>query len=396
MMKNRNFQDDTKLCHAGRDPARDHGAVNPPVYHVSTVLYESLAEMKSRSKPMQKGIMQYGRMGTPTTFALEEAVAELDGGYGAIAVPSGMAAIAGALLALVKTGDHVLVVDSVYHRTREFCDHTLSRFGMEVTYYDPRLGADIAALIRPNTRAVYTESPGSQTFEIQDIPAISEAAHRAGATVLMDNTWASPLLCKPLALGADVVIHAGTKYIVGHSDAMLGLISTGPELYETIRESNQFLGYGVGPDDIYLGLRGLRTLGVRLARHQENGLRLAEWFQGRPEVERVLHPALPDHPDHALWQRDFSGASGLFGVILKPQSAAAVTAMMDGMDLFGMGFSWGGYESLLVPIDPPPERSATAWQTSGPLLRVHAGLEDAGDLIEDLAAGFDRLNAAAP
>ncbi len=394
MKKSGGYRADTRLAHAGRDSKSHAGTVNPPVYHASTILYEDLEAVKSGPKPLRKGITQYGRAGTPTTFALEEAVAEIEGGYGAIALPSGLAAVAGAYLSFVEQGDHVLVSDSVYRPNRALCDGLLARIGVETTYYDPCIGAGIAELIQPNTRLVFVESPGSITFEVQDVPAIAAAAHGAGALVLMDNTWGTPLYCHPLELGADLSIHAATKYIVGHSDAMLGMIVTSEAHYDRIRLRTQELGYTVGPDDIYLGLRGLRTLSVRLARHQENALALANWLQRRPEVAQVLHPGLRDDPGHTLWRRDFSGACGLFGAILHPVPEPALAAMLDGLSLFGMGYSWGGYESLIVPTYPEKIRTATLWPAEGPSLRLHAGLEDIQDLIADLDAGFERLNAA--
>ncbi len=385
---------ETLLTHLGRAPQSYHGAVNVPVYHASTILYETVEDLRAKPNPLQKGKVQYGRAGTPTTFALEDVVAELEGAHGGIAMPSGLAAICGTFLALTKTGDHILVSDAVYHPTRAFCDNILSRFGVAVTYYDPRIGGGIAELLTADTTIVFTESPGSQTFEVQDVPAIAEAAHAAGALVIMDNTWATPLYCRPLDLGADVSVHAGTKYIVGHADAMLGLILTGEALYDRIRLSTNTLGYSTGPDDAYLGLRGLRSLAVRMPRHRDTALSLADWLAGRPEVKRVLHPAFPGNPDYDLWSRDFSGSSGLFGVILKPCSERALSDMLNGMELFGMGYSWGGYESLIIPTSPEKIRTAVPWEETGQCLRIHAGLEAPSDLIEDLKQGFERLNRA--
>lgn len=384
------MKDDTLLTVAGRDPDANHGIVNPPVYHASTVLFPTLDAFDN----YHKAKVRYGRRGTPTTFALEEAVAALEGGAGAIAVPSGLAAITAALMACLKTGDHVLVTDSAYFPTRYFCNTTLKRFGVETTYYDPLIGGGIAALIRPNTRVVFIESPGSHTFEVQDIPAIAKAAHAAGALVVADNTWGAGYYCKPLSLGADVVVHAGTKYFVGHSDTMMGLIVCKDEaLGRAIREDAQVFGLTAGPDDVYLALRGLRTMGVRLPRHYENGLKLALWLAARPEVSRVMHPALPDDPGHALWQRDFTGACGLFGFVLRNENRTALAAMLDGLEYFGMGFSWGGFESLLIPTAPGKIRSATRWTVPGQAMRMHVGLEDPDDLIADLEAGFARMNA---
>ena len=386
---------DTLLAHAGRDPEANYGIINPPVYHASTVVFPTLAALEESEKDPFTGVT-YGRFGTPTTFALEEAVAALEGGYRAIAVPSGLAAIAASLIAFAGAGDHVLVADNVYGPTRQrVCDLILARMGVEVTYYDPLVGADIARLMRDNTRVVFLESPGSLTFELQDVPAIAAAAKARGAVVVMDNTWATPLYFKPLAHGVDISIQAATKYIVGHADAMLGVITTTEEHFQTVKTMAHALGHAAAPDDCYLALRGLRTLAVRLARHQETGLALARWFEGRPEVARVLHPALPDDPGHSLWKRDFTGACGLFSIVLKDFPKSAVAAMLDGLELFAMGFSWGGYESLILLVYPETVRSAVPWTASGPTLRLHAGLEDVQDLIADLERGLERLAAAA-
>ena len=386
---------DTVLIGAGRAPEENHGVVNPPVYHASTITYPSLAALEeTAAKRFDAGVTYYGRYGTPTHFALEEVVAAVEGGDRAVLFGSGKAALVAALTAYVKSGDHLLMVDTAYGPTRAFCDGFLKRFGVETTYYDPLIGAGIAALIRPETKLVFVESPGSETFEVQDLPAIAEAAHAKGCVVMCDNTWASPLYCDPFALGADVSIQAATKYISGHSDAMLGVITTTAEHHRSIRAAAFDLGASAGPDDVYLAQRGMRTLSVRLQRHMETGLALARWLQARPEVARVMHPALAGDPGHALWQRDFSGASGLFGLVLKPAPREALAAMLDGMDLFAMGYSWGGYESLIIPTKPHRHRTATSWGDEGPALRVHAGLEDAEDLIADLDAGLSRLNAA--
>ncbi len=395
MPDKKNYAMDTLLTHAGNHPEVNHGIVNPPVYHASTVLYRTVAQMERAQKDRLSGVF-YGRYGTPTTFALEEAVAALEGGGRALALPSGLAAIGATLMSLLKAGDHLLMVDSVYGPARALCDKTLARFGIETTYYDPLVGGGIADLMRPNTRLVYLESPGSLTFEVQDVPAIVAAAHAKGALAVMDNTWATPLLFRALGHGIDIVIHAATKYIVGHSDAMLGVIvARDPDLYRTIKLAAHGMGYCAAPDDCYLALRGLRTLGVRLRRHGESGLALARWLQGRPEVARVLHPGLPEHPGHALWRRDFAGASGLFSFVVRPCTPGAVAAMVEGMRLFGMGASWGGYESLLLPVKPETMRTATQWEPGGRTLRLHAGLEALEDLIADLEDGFRRLAAAA-
>ncbi|HTP37731.1 MAG TPA: cystathionine beta-lyase [Methyloceanibacter sp.] len=379
---------ETRLAHAGRAPARYHGFVNTPIYRGSTVLFPTLASLEANAQDFT-----YGRLGTPTVKALEEAIAELEGGTRTLLTPSGLSAIAASLLAFVSAGDEILVSDSVYRPTRRFCDHVLKRLGVRTIYYDPLIGSGIKKLLSAKTKLVFAESPGSQTFEVQDIPAIVKAAHDAGAVVILDNTWATPLYFKPFAHGVDVSIQAATKYIVGHADAMLGAITASEKVARAVEKSHEDLGLCPGPEDAYLGLRGLRTLSVRLARHQQSALELARWLKSRPEVARVLHPALPSDPGHALWKRDFTGASGLFAIILKPASHAALAAMLDGLSLFGMGYSWGGFESLILPFDPRDYRTATTWEAEGPALRLHVGLEDVDDLKADLEAGFARLAA---
>ncbi len=381
---------DTRLTHAGLDPHGNHGVVNPPVYHASTILYPTVAALEQADRTPFEGT-RYGRRGTPTTFALEQAVAVLEGGYRSIAVPSGLSAITTALMAFLKSGDHLLMVDTTYQPTRRFCDTVLAGFGVETTYYDPM--GDVAPLLRPNTKVVFLESPGSLTFEVQDIPAAAAAARAAGAVAMIDNTWSAGILLSPFRHGVDVSVQAATKYIVGHSDVMLGLITTTEETYVRLKRAASLLGVAAGPDDCYLALRGLRTLSVRLSRHQATGLEIAEWLEDRPEVARVLHPALPGCPGHEIWKRDFSGSNGLLSIVLHPCPKEAVRAMLDGMRLFAMGYSWGGYESLIIPFDAGAARSATAWAAAGPCLRLHCGLEDATDLIEDLEGGFERLKA---
>lgn len=379
----------TKVLHLGREPDAQHGFVNTPVYRGSTVLFPTLERLKSRAQPYT-----YGRRATPTTRALEAAITELEGGHATILTSSGLGAVSTAILAFVQAGDHILMVDTVYQPTRTFCDKLLARLGVETTYYDPHIGERIASLIRANTRLVFVESPGSQTFEMQDIPAIAEVAHARNLWVLADNTWASPLLSSPIALGADVSIQAATKYIVGHADAMLGAVTSNARAARYLDNAKEALGTCPGSEETYLGLRGLRTLDVRLARHHASGIAIAHWLEQRPEIARVIHPALASHPGHALWKRDFRGASGLFAAVLKPTSDKALAAFLDHLQLFAMGYSWGGYESLVIPFDPSSYRTATTWQAEGPALRFHIGLDAVDDLKADLAAGFERMRGA--
>jgi cystathionine beta-lyase len=382
---------DTRLVTGGRDPFSYHGFVNPPVHHASTVLYRNADDMLAG-----RGRYQYGRRGTPTSDALEQAMAEIEGPAcaGVALVPSGLAAISTALLSAANAGDHILVTDSVYEPTRIVCHTVLKRLGIETTYYDPLIGAGIAELLKPNTRLVFLESPGSLSFEVQDVPAIAAAAHAKGALVAMDNTWATPLYFRALDFGVDLSIQAGTKYVGGHADVMIGMISASAAAWPQLHKTVGTLGLCVGPDDIYLAMRGLRTLGVRLGRHQQSGLKIARWMQERPEVARVLYPPLESDPGHALWQRDFTGACGLFSVVLKPASDAAIRAFLDALKLFGLGYSWGGFESLVIPFDCTKCRTATQWAPGGPTLRFHVGLEDTADLIADLERGFAALSAA--
>ncbi len=392
-MRTKSKKPDTLLAHAGRDPEHNFGVVNPPVYHASTIIHRTVAEYEAAGKNRYNQVT-YGRHGTPTSFALEEAVALVEGGYRAVAFCSGAAACFASILAYVAAGDHLLMVDSVYGPVRGFCTGFLARFGVETTFYDPLIGAGIAALIRPRTKIVYLESPGSLTFEVQDVPAIVAVAKARGVTTMLDNTWAAPMFLKPLALGVDVDIISATKYIVGHSDAMMGIAVCTEKSFLPVRNAATEIGNSAAPDDCYLALRGLRSAGVRMRQHQRQGLALAGYLAERPEVERVLYPALPGDPGHELWRRDFTGASGLFGVVLKKGTPKkAVDAILDGLELYGMGASWGGFESLILPTHPERLRTACGWD-SGPCLRIHAGLEDIDDLIADLERGFDRLNAA--
>ncbi len=385
------FKPATRLVVGGRDPAANHGFVNPPVHHVSTVLYPTAEDFLAR-----RARYLYGRRGTPTSEALEDALRALEGPdcFGVALLPSGLAAISTALLAVLKTGDHLLVTDSVYQPTRKFCDGMLKRYGVTATYYDPLIGGGIAALIQPNTRAVFVEAPGSLSFEIQDVPAIAAAAHAKGAVVLMDNTWATSLYFHAFEKGVDLSIQAATKYIGGHSDVMLGTVSANKATWERLADTVHALGLCVGPDDVYLGLRGLRTMGVRLAQHYQAGMKVARWLAERPEIACVLHPALESCPGHALWRRDFSGASGLFSIVFKPVAQTAVNAFLNELTLFGIGASWGGFESLAIPFDCAPIRTATKWAPGGPTVRIHIGLEEIDDLIGDLERGFAAFAAA--
>jgi cystathionine beta-lyase len=383
---------DTRLVTSGRDPQAYHGFVNPPVYHASTLLYPTAEDQVAH-----RARYNYGRRGTPTSEALENALREIDGDAcaGVALLPSGLAAISAALLATARAGDHVLVPDSVYRPTRNFCNGVFKRFGVETTYYDPLVGADIARLFKPNTRVVFVEAPGSQSLEMQDIPAIAKIAHERNAVVLMDNTWATPLYFRAFEKGVDLSIQAGTKYIGGHSDIMFGCVSANAATLPPLKDTVYSMGLCVGPDDMYLALRGLRTLSVRLDRHYQSGLRVARWLEQRTEVLRVIHPALESDPGHKIWKRDFTGACGLFSVVFKPTSEQSVHAFLNELALFGLGYSWGGFESLAIQFDCTEYRTATKWEPGGPTVRLHIGLEDPDDLIADLERGFLAMAAAA-
>jgi len=383
----KNLKPETRAVHAGRMGVEHFGAVNTPVYRASTILYPDLATLESGKVPYI-----YGRRGTPSSESLEEAINALEGGARTVICSSGLNAIALATLSVCGAGDHLLMVDSCYAPTRTFCDKTLSRFGVETTYYDPLIGSDIEALFRSNTKAVFCESPGSLSFEVQDVPAIAALAHARGTSVLLDNTWATPLYFNSFAHGVDLSIQAATKYVGGHADLMIGYVCTNERHAARVLQTHHDLGLYASGDDCFLALRGLRTMPVRLKRHSETALRLVNWLQVRPEVSRVLYPALEADPGHALWKRDFTGATGLFGVVLKPVSHKALAAFFDNLKLFGMGFSWGGYESLIVPSKL--HRTARPFNAEGPLIRIHAGLEDPEDLIADLENGFAKMRAA--
>lgn len=381
----------TRLAHIGNDPSDYHGFVNPPVVHASTVLFPNAKTMETRAQKYT-----YGTRGTPTTDALCEAIDALEGSAGTILVPSGLAAVTVPFLAFLSAGDHALIVDSVYFPTRHFCDTMLKRLGVSVEYYDPMIGAGIESLIRPNTKLVHTEAPGSNTFEMQDIRAISAVAHRHDCIVTMDNTWATPLYFKPLDHGVDISIHASTKYPSGHSDILLGTVSANATHWEQLKEANITLGICASPDDSYQILRGLRTMGVRLDRHQESALNIARWLEEREDVARVLHPALPSFPGHELWKRDFTGCSGIFSFVLKAGSQdrfkPKAHAFLDALSLFGLGYSWGGFESLALHVGLSDRKICTA-PSEGPVLRLQIGLEDVADIRKDIEAGLAAAKA---
>lgn len=378
----------TRLVEGGRRDEWTQGIVNPAVWRASTVLFDSVAAMREAT-PAREGKLHYGRNGTPTTWALAEALTGLEpGAAGTRLYPSGVAAIATALISVLKPGDELLMVDSAYGPTRSFCDTILARMGIATTYYDPMVGAGIASLIGERTKAVFLESPGSLTFEVQDVPAICAAAKARGLVTLLDNTWATPLLFPAIAHGIHLSILACTKYVVGHADVMMGSVTATAEHLRALEKTSRAFGQNVSPDDAFLAARGLRTLEIRLKRHEESGLQVARWLADQPQIARLLHPALPGCPGHEIWQRDFAGASGLFSFVLNGGTDEDRTRLIDGLDHFGIGYSWGGFESLALPVDPERLRTATGWKAEGPVVRLHIGLEDPDDLIADLAAGL--------
>lgn len=386
---------ETFLVHGLHDPHEYGGIISPPVFHASTVLSRNLDEFEARLKAVKSGeddVMYYGRYGTPQIFELQNTLAHLEGGYRSILLPSGLAACTSAITALVSSGDHILVSSCVYGPVRHYIETFLKRMGVNATYFDASVGADIAEMFRPNTRLVFAESPGSQTFEVHDIPAMVEIAHQHKALFLLDNTWATPLYFKPFEHGVDVSIHAATKYIVGHSDAQMGLITTNKETWSQIRDHARANGLHVAPDDVYLAQRGLRTMSLRLRQHQTSALRIANWLAERPEVEKVLHPALPGAEGHEFWKRDFTGSSGLFSVVLKPKfERQAFREYINSLKLFGLGLSWGGYESLVMPFDPRGARPGYVWPYQGFAFRLHIGLESSDDLLSCLDESFVHL-----
>lgn len=380
----------TLAGHLGRSSRRWLGAVNTPVFRASTILFPNVAALHAAARGEPEGL-SYALHGLPTVTDLQAAMAQLEGGHAALAVPSGLTATTLPLLALTRPGDHVLVTDAVYGPTRRFCDLHLKRLGIDVTYYDPLLGAAIAREFRPTTKVVFTESPGSLTFEVQDVPAIAAAAHARNALVVLDNTWATPLHFRAFDHGVDVSVHAATKYIGGHSDVLLGVIVGSAAVFPALHRLWTDMGVTASSDDCFLGLRGLRTLPTRLKQQEASGLEIARWLKARTEVREVLHPGLPGARGHELWRRDFMGASSLFGVVLQPVAEERIAAMLDSLELFGMGWSWGGFESLVIPTYPALSRTATAWNPGGPCLRLAIGLEDPADLLADLDAGFAHL-----
>lgn len=371
----------TRLAHIGNDPRDFYGFVHPPVVHASTVLFPDAATMAARNQKYT-----YGTHGTPTTDALSNALNILEKSAGTVLVPSGLVAVTLPLLAFLSPGDHVLITDSVYWPTRHFANNVLARMGVEITYYDPLCGAEIAALMQQNTKVIFTESPASNTFEVQDIPAIVREAHARDAVVMMDNTWATPLYFTPLDHGVDISIHALTKYPAGHSDLLLGSVSANERCWDQLKTTYSALGICASPDDAYQTLRGLRTMGLRLERHGENALELARWLEGCKGVARVLHPALESFPGHALWKRDFSGASGIFSIVLDGGNERHAHAFLDALKIFGLGFSWGGFESLAVHVNLGDRVLDTAYE--GPVIRLQIGLEDVADLKDDLMAAL--------
>ena len=384
---------ETKLINAGRSAKWTRGVVNPPVERASTVVFNSVKEMRHATANKTKQVLFYGRRGTSTSFAFSDAMVDIEGGAGCAIYPSGTAAITNALLSFVKTGDHILMVDTAYEPTRVFCDVMLKNLGVETTYYDPLIGKGIADLIKPNTTIIFLESPGSLTMEVQDVPAIAEIAHQHDCIVILDNTWGAGVNFQPFDYGVDISVQAATKYIVGHSDVMLGTATATEKYWPQLREHSYVMGQCTSPDDLYLAMRGIRTLSVRLKQHQASALKVVKWLSTRDEVDVILHPAVDSCPGHEFFKRDFTGSNGLFSFVLNKGNSSALTAFLDGMDHFKMGYSWGGFESLILGVSNVKHmRTATQWAYEFPLIRLHIGLEDVDDLIDDLAKGFERFN----
>ena len=376
----------TRMAMAAKEYT-EHGMMNPAIYHASTITFPDVHSMHEPQQPYT-----YGRRGTPTSRAIESAICELEGGFNCKVCPSGQAAISMALLAFLKPGDHLLMIDAVYGPVRLLCNTVLKNFGIDVEYYEPQIGANIARLMRPNTKVIYLESPCSGTFEVMDVPAIAKVAHDHGAIAIIDNTWSGGYFFKAFEHGCDVSVQAVTKYIAGHSDCMFGSVVCNEKTWKQFKETYEAMGMFAGPDDMYLALRGLRTLDVRMQRHMESAIKVASWLREREEVETVLYPALSNAPGHEIWKRDFTGASGVFSIILKPTADKAVANMMDGLDIFSMGYSYGGFESLIIPLKA--ERTVKPSEFNGPGLRLNIGLEHPDDLIADLEQGFERLKKA--
>lgn len=388
------MKQDTKIITAGRKDKWTKGVVNPAVQRASTVIFNSVAEMKHAAANKTDQVLFYGRRGTSTSFAFSDAMVALEGGAGCALYPSGTAAITNAILSFIETGDHLLMVDTAYEPTRDFCDKILKKLGIETTYYDPLIGTDIESLIQDNTKIIFLESPGSLTMEVQNVPAIAEVAHKHDCIVMLDNTWGAAVNFQPFEYGVDISVQAATKYIVGHSDVMLGTATATEKYWPQLRENSYIMGQCTSPDDLYLALRGIRTLGVRMKQHQENALKIVHWLAKRDEVETILHPAFDSCPGHEFFKRDFSGSNGLFSFVLNKGNQAALTALLDGMQHFKMGYSWGGFESLILGVTSVQSmRTVTKWPYDNPLIRLHVGLEDVDDLIEDLDKGFARFNA---
>jgi cystathionine beta-lyase len=383
----------TRLSHAGRAGTHVHGFVNPAVHRGSTVLFPNTAARREGAKHRFEQFMTYGTQGGPTHYAFEDVIAEIEGGTRCLIVGTGLAAVAVPLLAYLKSGDHCLMPDNAYGPARNLCEGLLKGFGIATTYYDPTVDeAGMAELIQPNTKVVYAESPGSHTFEVQDIPAIARAAHARGCKVLMDNTWGIHHFM-PFQHGVDVSIQALTKYVGGHSDLLLGSVTVNDEAdWQVVRAAGSQLGQFASPDDVWLALRGVRTMAVRLKRQEASGIEVARWFESRPEVKQVMHPALPSHPQHEIFKRDFTGACSLFGVVFQPRyTMEGVMRFIDSLQLFGIGASWGGFESLAIPTTGFITRSAGTGDFGGPMARIHIGLEEPADLIADLAQGLAKL-----
>ena len=391
MNNNNKYNKETKIILSGKNNNSKNSFVNSPIYKGSTVIFKTVKEMNASMKNKHMQTLAYGRYGSPSTFEFEKAIAEIEGGYSAVATSSGTAAIVASLLAILKTGDHILITDSAYGITRNLTKNLLKNMGISTTFYNPNIGIEIQDLIKKNTKAIFLESPGSLTFEIQDVPMLVEIANKNNLVTIIDNTWGTPLFFKPFYHGIDISIQSATKYIVGHSDAMLGVIITNKKYEKCIRESAHNMGSCPGPEDIYLGIRGIKTLSIRLERHQKNALKIIEWLKTRKEIDKILYPAIPENSGYKIWKRDFLGASGLFGVTLKKTKKSLIHQMLNKLQLFNIGYSWGGYESLILPVNPEKYRDTYQWKKEGGTLRIHAGLENADDLINDLKENINIL-----